>query len=164
MPETPSATRTIEHELRVEARPETVFAYFTDPARMTDWFGTEATIDPQPGGIFHVRFVRDIGEISARGVFVEVIPYSRVVFTWGWERGVFGVQPASTRVEVTLVRDEVGTVVRLVHSELPDEAVEVHEAGWSHYLERLGVVVAGGDPGPDDLIPPGVVPPPEAAE
>jgi uncharacterized protein YndB with AHSA1/START domain len=156
VPETPGATKAVEHELRVEARPEIVFDFFTDPARMVAWMGTEATIDPRPSGIFHVRFLREIGELSARGVFVEVVPYSRIVFTWGWERGVFGVQPATTRVEVSLVPEEAGTVVRLVHTELPEEAVGVHAAGWKNYLERLAVAAAGGDPGPDEWIPPGI--------
>jgi uncharacterized protein YndB with AHSA1/START domain len=158
VPETPSATKTVEHEIRIEARPETVFAFFTDPARIVGWLGTEATLDPRPGGIFHVRFVRDLGEVAARGVFAEVVPHSRIVFTWGWERDAFGVPPASTRVEVTLVPEGGGTVVRLVHSRLPEEAVEVHDAGWRNYVNRLAVTVEGGDPGPDDWVAPGVSP------
>jgi uncharacterized protein YndB with AHSA1/START domain len=156
VPETPRATKTVEHELRIEARPETVFAFFTDPARMVGWMGTEATVDPRPGGLFHVRFVREMGEASVRGVFVEVVPYSFIVFTWGFERGVFGLPPGATRVEVSLVPEEGGTVVRLVHSELPEDAVEFHDAGWWHYLRRLAVAAAGADPGPDDWLAPGV--------
>jgi uncharacterized protein YndB with AHSA1/START domain len=158
VPETPSATRTVEHEIRIEARQETVFAFFTDPARMLLWMGTEATLDPRPGGVFHVNFVRDIGQVAARGEFVEVVPYSRIVFTWGWERDVFSLSPTSTRVEVSLVPDGVDTVVRLVHSELPDEAVEVHQAGWENYLKRLAVAAPGGDPGPDEWVAPGLFP------
>jgi hypothetical protein len=55
-------------------------------------------------------------------------------------------------------------VVRLVHRELPDEAVEAHDTGWPHYLARLGVAATGGDPGPDELIPPGVGPGPGSEE
>jgi uncharacterized protein YndB with AHSA1/START domain len=158
VPETPSATRTVEHEIRIEARQETVFGFFTDPARILLWMGTEATLDPRPGGIFHVNFVRDIGQAAARGEFVEVVPYSRIVFTWGWERDAFRTPPASTRVEVSLVRDGSDTVVRLVHSDLREEAVEVHETGWQNYLNRLAVAAAGGDPGPDEWVSPGVSP------
>jgi uncharacterized protein YndB with AHSA1/START domain len=159
VPETPSATRTSEHEIRIDARPETVFAFFTDPAKIVRWMGNEATLDPRAGGICRVNMVRKIGQAAACGEFVEVVPYSRVVFTWGWEGALFGVPPASTRVEVSLVPDGGGTLVRLVHSDLPEHAVEVHEAGWEHYLERLAVSAAGGDPGPDDWLAPGVSPP-----
>ena len=48
MPARPRETSVIVHELRVAARPETVFAYFTDPARMVRWMGAEATLDPRP--------------------------------------------------------------------------------------------------------------------
>jgi uncharacterized protein YndB with AHSA1/START domain len=156
VPERQSATRTVEHEIRIDARPETVFAFFTDPAKMVRWMGSEATLDPRPGGICHLRMIREVGEAAVRGEFVDVVPYSRVVFTWGWDRDLFGVPPASTRVEVSLAPDGAGTIVRLVHSELPEEAVEVHEAGWEHYLERLGLAAAGGDPGPDEWLAPGV--------
>jgi uncharacterized protein YndB with AHSA1/START domain len=158
VPETPSATESIEHEVRIEARPETVFGFFTDPARLVSWMGTDATLDPRPGGIFHLRFVREVGQVAARGVFVEVVPYTRIVFTWGLEGGAFGVPPASTRVEVMLFPEGDGTLVRLVHTELPEKAVEFHQAGWKNYLRRLAVAGAGGDAGPDEFVPPGLSP------
>ena len=38
----------------------------------------------------------------------------------------------------------------MTHSGLPDpEACASHEQGWTHYLGRLAVAAAGGDPGPD---------------
>ena len=156
MAETPSGTSTAEHEIRIEAPPEVVFAYFTDPMKMVRWMGTEAMLDPRPGGVCRVNFRREIGEVAVIGEFVEVVPHSRVVFTWGWEGDLFGVPPASTRVEVSLVPDGSGTLVRLVHGELPDAAVEPHEAGWTHYLKRLSVEAAGGDTGPDEWLPPGI--------
>ena len=130
--------------------------------KMVRWMGTAATLDPRPGGICRVNFIRDIGEAAAKGEFVEVVPHSRVVFTWGWERDLFDLPPASSRVEVSLDPDGGGTLVRLVHTQLPDEAVEVHDVGWSNYLRRLSVAAAGGDPGPDEWLAPGLAPPPPA--
>jgi uncharacterized protein YndB with AHSA1/START domain len=77
-------TDVVQREIRVEASPETVFPYFTDPERMVRWKGTEATLDPRPGGVYRVLVG---GEHVARGEYVEVVPYSRVAFTWGWEGG-----------------------------------------------------------------------------
>ena len=37
----------------------------------------------------------------------------------------------------------------LTHDSLPEHEREVHEAGWSLYLDRLVTVAEGGDPGPD---------------
>jgi uncharacterized protein YndB with AHSA1/START domain len=132
-------------EVRIDARPDTVFPFFTDPALMTEWVGMRATLEPRAGGTFAVDVT---GENRVRGNYVAVEPPRRVVFTWGWEGG--SVEPGSSTVEVTLAPDGEGTLVTLVHRDLPDEvAREQHGVGWTHYLERLVVAAAGGDPGRD---------------
>lgn len=131
----------------VRARPETVFAYFTDPERYTRWMGTEAQLDARPGGVYRVRVP---GGGWAAGQFVDVDPPHRLVFTWGWE-SLAEVPPGSSRVEITLEESEAGTLLTLVHSGLPDSpAAELHEQGWTRYLDRLAVAAPGGDPGPDE--------------
>jgi len=35
----------------MDASPETVFAFFTDPEKLTRWLAVEATLDPRPGGM-----------------------------------------------------------------------------------------------------------------
>src|SRR5689334_11391901 len=135
----------IKHEVRVEATPETVFAYFTDPTRMVEWMGTEATLDPRPGGICRIN---PTGHAAMLGEFVEVDPPHRIVFTWGWETQMFATPPQSTLVEVSLIPDGDETLVRLTHRRLRPDAVVFHQAGWDHYLPRLALVAAGADPGP----------------
>jgi uncharacterized protein YndB with AHSA1/START domain len=152
----PGRTETVEHEIQIRARPETVFAYFTDPARMVQWMGTAATLDPRPGGECRITMSRAIGEATVRGRFEEVDPYTRVVFTWGWEDGFLGVPPATSRVEVDLVPEDGGTRVRIEHRSLPAAAVGDHVAGWRHYFERLRLVAEGRDPGPDEFVVPSV--------
>jgi len=83
-----------------------------------------------------------------RGEYVAVEPPHRVVFTWGFE-GSTDLPPGSSTVEITLHADGDGTIVRLRHDRLPTDASrEQHAIGWRHYVEKLAVVVAGGDPGP----------------
>lgn len=118
---------------------------------MARWMGTAATLDPRPGGVCRVTMTH--GAVIS-GEFVEVVPYSRVVFTWGWEVEMFAVPPASTRVEVSLLPDEGATVVRLVHLGLPQVAVGFHNAGWEHYLERLKVAAEGAELDRDDWVVP----------
>jgi uncharacterized protein YndB with AHSA1/START domain len=73
----------------------------------------------------------------------------KVVFTFGWEQDGHPIPPGSTTIEITLHPEGDKTRVRLVHSGLPDDAVDDHGHGWALYLERLSVRVTGGDPGPD---------------
>lgn len=143
---TPTETSAIEHEVRIGARPETIFPFLTDPELFARWSG-RATLDPRPGGIFRSEVD---GEHVARGEYVIVDPPNRVVFTWGWEADGSPVPPGSSTVEITLIADGEHTIVRLIHRDLPDkESADAHALGWEHYLERLRIAGTGGDPGPD---------------
>ena len=137
-----------ECEIRISARPETVFSFFTDPERMVRWTGVAVNLDPQPGGVYEV----DLGGGNRHaGRYVELTPFSRLVFTFGWE-GSDEVPPGSTTVEVTFESAGTDTVVRMRHTGLPTpQDAELHAQGWTHYLARLAVAAAGGDPGPDTL-------------
>ncbi len=58
--------------------------------------------------------------------------------------------PGSSLIEIDLLDRDGGTLLRMAHSGLPDaQECASHEEGWTHYLGRLGVAAAGGDPGPD---------------
>jgi len=138
-------TDTITHEVRVAARPDTVFAFFTDPEKMVRWKGKTVQLDARVGGAYRIDFNgRDI----AVGEYTAIEPPNRLVFTWGWE-GSDGTPPWSSTVEVTLTADGDETIVRLVHSDLPEGAGAAHAEGWNLYLPRLAIVAVGGDPGPD---------------
>jgi uncharacterized protein YndB with AHSA1/START domain len=143
--ETPDATERIRHEVRVAAPPEAVFEYFTDPSKLVRWMGSDATLDPRPGGV--CRF--DVNGSKMIGEYVQVDFPWRIVFTWGWEARLFEVGEQETGVEVSFTADGDGTIVRLTHCRLPHGAVPFHRAGWGHYLERLATAAAGSDPGPD---------------
>jgi uncharacterized protein YndB with AHSA1/START domain len=141
----------IEVSVHVAAQPETVFPFFTDPARYVQWMGSGATLEPVPGGSYRVR-MRD--GVEAAGEFVEIDPPHRLVFTWGWTHDP-AVPPGSTRVVVTLRAENGGTRVVLRHYDLParDQAGhdqrDHHGKGWELYLRRLGCTIQGDDPGPD---------------
>jgi uncharacterized protein YndB with AHSA1/START domain len=136
----------VEKEVRIAAQPETVFSYFTDAEKMQMWMGQQVTLDPRPGGTYRV----DInGQNIAAGEFVEVVPHTRVVFTFGWEGDGAPIPPGSSTVEITLTPDGDGTLVRLRHSGLPSEMQEAHAEGWDNYMPRLALAAAGQDPGPD---------------
>jgi uncharacterized protein YndB with AHSA1/START domain len=169
MPGTPGETSALEHEVRIAARPETVFGYFTDPARMVEWMGAEATLDPRPGGICRIAFRPaqatldnvapliglDPSDAPAQptswvmsGRFVDVDPPHRIALTWGWEQEVLAVPPQSTAVEVSLTPDGDETILRLVHRRVPAAMTTYHRFGWEHYLPRLALAAAG-EPLPD---------------
>ncbi len=133
-------------EITIGASPATVFAYLIDPDRMIEWMGTQAVLQPLPGGEYRVICG---GVNPSAGEFVEVVPNERVVFTFGWDVPDHPIPAGSTRVEITLEPVGDSTLLRLVHRGLPDDAVDDHLRGWDYYLGRLGLVCDGEDPGPD---------------
>jgi uncharacterized protein YndB with AHSA1/START domain len=135
--------RRVEVERRIPAPPDDVFDYLTDPVKYTRWKGSEAELDPRPGGVYRVRMGPDS---VAAGEYLEVEPPRRVVFTWGWE-GSADVPPGSTTVEITLSEDGDGTLLRLRHSGFPaDRDAELHREGWEDYLGRLEQVAGAPQP------------------
>jgi len=133
-------------EIMIDATPETIWPFLTDPAKHVEWDGTVAEIDPRPGGVYRVLVA---GQFQSAGEYLEVVPMTKVVFTFGWEQDGHPISAGSTTVEITLHPEGGKTRARLVHRGLPDDAVEAHAGGWAHYLERLAVRASGGDPGPD---------------
>src|SRR4029078_137096 len=129
----------LERSVLIRATRETVFRYFTDSARFAAWWGEGSTIDARPGGAMRIRYPNGV---LASGEVVEVVPPSRVVFTYGYEDPDKPVRPGGSRGGVTLDERKDGTLVRLRH-ELPDAASrDQHVQGWRYQLAVFANVVA----------------------
>jgi uncharacterized protein YndB with AHSA1/START domain len=137
---------TVRREVQIAAPPATVFAFLTDPEKILRWMGTDAIVEPRFNGLYLVNVT---GEDIAQGRFTEVIPVHRLAYSFGWKGGE-KVPPESSLIEIDLIEQDGGTQLRMTHSGLPDaETCASHEQGWTHYLARLAVAAAGGDPGRD---------------
>jgi uncharacterized protein YndB with AHSA1/START domain len=138
----------VRREQHVAAPAAAVFALLTDPEKILGWMGTEAELEAQPGGLYLVNVT---GARFARGTFREVVPVHRLAYSFGWD-GSEAVPPGSSLVEIDLIEQPDGTLVRLTHTGLPNaDQCASHADGWAHYLGRLAEVAAGRDPGPDRL-------------
>jgi uncharacterized protein YndB with AHSA1/START domain len=137
-------------EAQIAAPPATVFAFLTDPEKILSWMGTEATTETHPGGLYLVKGCGGAARNrAARGAFREVVPVHRLAYSFGWE-GDEEVPPGSSLVEIDLIDRDGGTLLRMTHSGLPNEAQCVgHDRGWAHYLGRLGMAATDRNPGID---------------
>ncbi len=131
----------VEQTIRIRARPETVWKYWTDSQRICDWWGAAAQLDPRPGGLCRIEM--DGGPVM-RGEYLELVPHKRLVFSFGWEStgGAPALAPGASRVEITLVEDDGDTIMTLRHTGIPHAFAERHASGWSHFLPLLVAVVA----------------------
>lgn len=130
-------------EMHIDATPETVYAFFTEPELVTRWLAREVTMDPTPGGIFRqVHRNKDGVDNVMDGEFLALEPPSRVVFAWAFEGMPVGDEKSS--VEVTLVPDGDGTLLRLVHHDVPESLREDHAKGWERLLALLAAQAPRG--------------------
>jgi uncharacterized protein YndB with AHSA1/START domain len=137
--------------VHIDAPPERVWAYFTQPEALVRWMGEYALLEPQPGGHFTV----DVKGVPVRGRFLRLDPPHRLLITWGYA-GSDRLPPGASIVEVRLTPDGAGTRVDLEHRGLPSAEQPGHATGWTHYLARLSAANVGNpgpDPGMDDTVP-----------
>ena len=110
---------TVERELAIDASPETVWEFLVDPEKLASWFGSQAWLDPRPGGQYRVDV---IGGHIASGEFVELDPPRRLVHTFGWESEggqENSVPPGASTIESELEPSGAGTLLKFRHYGLP---------------------------------------------
>ncbi len=126
---------------RLNAPPQKVYAAWTDPEKILKWFGPdsgpvkEAFIDVSVGGRYAVSFSSEDGEQHhVSGVYREVVPNQKLVFTWAWRT----MPERESLVTVTLSPDGDGTLLTLHHEQFFDErARDGHQGGWPGALDKL---------------------------
>ena len=133
---------------RLRARPEKVYAAWTQAAQLVQWFGPpnvkpatlEAELDVHVGGRFRISFTRDDGEyFEAGGIYREVVPNERLKFTWAWH----STPERESLVTVQFRPDAAGTLLIFDHEQFADEAArDNHKRGWSTFFDGLEQFVA----------------------
>ena len=127
---------------RLNAPPAKVYAAWIDPQKIIRWFGRSdakpdsfrADIDARIGGRFRVNFSTDNEYYEVGGVYREVVPNERLVFSWAWH----STPERESLVTVSLQPDGHGTLLTLSHEQLFDQAArDGHERGWIGALDKL---------------------------
>jgi uncharacterized protein YndB with AHSA1/START domain len=128
---------------RYPVAPEKVWRAWTDAEAVKRWWGpgpgepvSLAELDVRVGGRFRIVFGGPDGKMhECAGVYKEVVPNRKLVFTWHWPNST----PERVSV-VTIVFKEVDGETDLLfkHEELFDEkARDDHKRGWSASLDKL---------------------------
>jgi uncharacterized protein YndB with AHSA1/START domain len=128
----------------IKAPRDRVYAAWTDPAQMKQWFGPENVqtrdliADARVGGEFRWDLTNSEGEkMTMRGEYRELQPGKKVVFTWQWEDDEDWENHTSI-VTVDLADHDGGTELCLTHEQLPNEESRGgHTRGWNSALDKL---------------------------
>lgn len=123
----------VEHKLFIHARQETLYAYFVQPQKLSQWLGQSSMLNPVVNGSLRIDMN---GSDIMQGVYKVLEPYTRICFTWGWE-GSASHPPGSSNVEVILEGQDDGTWLTLVHAAIPEEERDCHHQGWEQNISRL---------------------------
>ncbi len=122
----------VRREQHIAAPPAAVFALLTDPEKILRWMGTEAQVEPRPGGLYLVNVT---GARCARGSFREVVPVHRLAYSFGWD-GSEVVPPGSSLIEIDLIEQPDGTLAAHdPHRSAQQRAVR-QPCGWLGALPR----------------------------
>lgn len=118
----------------IAATPERVWAAFTEPGTLAAWFwparlSPSVTADVRPGGHYRIEGTG----MAVSGVYREVEPLRRLVFTWRWDG-----EETESLVTLEFEASDGKTVLSLRHDRLaaPQER-DAHAQGWNDCLDRL---------------------------
>lgn len=138
-------------ELRITRRypvaAEKVWRAWTDPQALSAWFGPGAAnsvlvadLDVRVGGRYRIRFRTPDGEEhEVAGVYEEVVPQRKLVFSWAWH----STPERVSRVRIELRPEEGGTVLELLHDRFVDDQARAnHERGWTGTFAKLDALLA----------------------
>jgi uncharacterized protein YndB with AHSA1/START domain len=134
----------LEIKRLIKAPRDRVYAAWTDPAQLKQWFGPEKVqtreliADARVGGKFRWDLTNSEGEkMTCRGEYRELQPNKKIVFTWQWEDDEDWQNHISI-ITVELYDRDGDTELRLSHEQLPnEESRDGHARGWNSALDKL---------------------------
>jgi len=121
-----------------------VYAAWTDPAQLKEWWGPETVrtrnfaADVRVGGKYRWDLInQEDEEMSVFGEYRELVPEKKIVFTWKWDDDDVW-ENRNSVVTVELFDAAGGTELHLRHEQLPStESRDRHNEGWNSVLDRL---------------------------
>ena len=124
----------------VDAPRERVFAAWTEPESLRQWWGpgmfetVSAVVDLRVGGGYELLL--EPGSMRLVGEFREVKPPERLVYTWRWAANVPDTRESLVTVEFRECGEQ--TEIVLLHDNFVGPGpVEMYEEGWRSGMEKL---------------------------
>jgi len=145
-----STDRVLVIERLFDAPRALVFKVWTDNAHRARWYGpcgyvaTHMESDLRPGGKWRtgLRREQDGAELWHGGVYREVAPPERLVFTFAWDSAQ-GMPDYETLVTITFA-DRQGQTLMTLHQERFEtvEARDAHNGGWTGVIDTFAAYLA----------------------
>jgi uncharacterized protein YndB with AHSA1/START domain len=132
----------------IRAKPERLFAAWTEPEQLKAWWGPEnvtcigAEVELRVGGRYRIGNRFPDGKVLwIAGRFESIEAPRKLVYTWSIEGA--GGEPERVTVEFEPLGEL--TEVRVTHERIADEAArDMHRLGWQGCLQGLQELLAPG--------------------
>ena len=133
----------------LDAPRDLVWRAWTDPQHLMSWWGPRwhpagaIEADVRVGGRWRhcLRGVEDGSELRHGGVFREVVPPERLVFTFAWEQE--GERGNENVVTITLTEQDGRTLMDFQQAPFwSTEERDGHQGGWGSAFDRLDDLLA----------------------
>lgn len=132
--------------------PGKVYAAWTDPAIIAQWYGPEGfsntihEMDVRPGGKYRLTMTSpDGGKSPLRGSFRELKKPEKIVFTWQWEGDGTPDNMGSQETVVTVIIRAAGkgSEMTMTHEGFATaEQAANHNMGWTSSFSKIEKVLA----------------------
>ncbi|WP_265595696.1 SRPBCC domain-containing protein [Verrucomicrobium sp. BvORR106] len=135
----------------LNAPQELAFKVWTSPEHIQFWMKPEpgmttrsAKLDLRVGGRFRIQMQDEDGEyFTAAGVFQEVTPPGKLVYTWDWEKDGSGdefgeLEGNTTEITVEFIPRGAQTEMFFTHTRFATtESRDNHARGWGRIIDTL---------------------------
>lgn len=142
--------QTLKLSRHFKAPRERVFAAFANPEILQQWFGcgpphiVECSSDFRVGGSYRISSCNPETSktVVAVGVYREITPPTKIVYTWKWENDADWVDCESlVTFDFKAVDDE--TELHLTQTGFPsDDSCQKHTYGWTGCLQKLDTLLS----------------------
>ena len=124
----------LELERNFKASSEKIYNIWIDQSQISLWFGVDVEIEPKVGG--KLRFIFDKEKDITTGVYKELVPFSKVSFTWNSMCNGESTGETLVSVFIESISDSTSKI-RLEHSGFDNEKMKnTHIEGWMDYFGK----------------------------
>ena len=133
---------TVRVERVLAAPPHAVYDAWLDEAVLVEFIcpdgAAQVTVDPRVGGAIRITMIYPDRRHEIEGEYIALDRPERISFSWRASRSA-----ADSVVTVTFApHDDGGTLMTIVHSQLPPDVSGRYDSGWAVVGDQLATALA----------------------